>query len=266
MIVIGERINSSRKVIAEAVENRDAAFLAKEAKEQEAAGADMIDLNVGTFVGQEPELMGWLVDIVQETVDIPLCIDTPSVETVEMALRKCSRRTVVNSITGETARFNSFLPLIQKYGSSVVALCMDDRGLSSSPEVRCEIGIGLIEKLTAAGVPKENVYLDPIVEPISCGPNTGRVCLDSIRLIRSREPDVHIICGLSNVSYGLPKRSLLNESFLSMAVLMGMDAVILNPLDRRLLASLRAARALVGSDEYCMDYIAAYRKGKLECQ
>jgi 5-methyltetrahydrofolate--homocysteine methyltransferase len=264
MIIIGERINSSRKVIAEAVKKRDAVFLIQEAKEQEAASADMIDLNVGTFVGQEPELMGWLVEIVHDAVDIPLCIDTPNAETIEMALRKSTRKAIVNSITGETERFNSFLPLIQKYESSVIALCMDDRGLSSSPEVRCEIGLSLIEQLTKAGLPKENVYIDPIVEPISCGPNTARACLDSIRLIRSQAPEVHIICGLRNVSYGLPKRALLDESFLSMAVLMGMDTVILNPLNKKLMASLKAARALVGSDEYCMDYIAAYRKGKLE--
>ncbi|UCE19206.1 MAG: dihydropteroate synthase [Gemmatimonadota bacterium] len=265
MIIIGERINSSRKVIAEAVKNRDAVFLANEAKEQEAAGADMIDLNVGTFVGQEPELMGWLVEIVQDVVSVPLCIDTPSADTIESALEKCKSMVVVNSITGETERYSSFLPLIRKYGSSVIALCMDDRGLSRSPEVRCEIGLSLIEQLTKAGVPYENIYIDPVVEPISCGPNTGRVCLDSIRLIRSQEPEVHIICGLRNVSYGLPKRALLDESFLSMAVLMGLDTVILNPLNKRLMAGLRAARALVGSDEYCMDYIAAYRKGKLEC-
>lgn len=265
MIIIGERINSSRKVIAEAVRKRDAALLVKEAKEQEAAGADMIDLNVGTFVGQEPELMGWLVDCVQDVVEVPLSIDTPSAETIEVALKTCTRSAVVNSITGETDRYNSFLPLIQKYDSFVVALCMDDRGLSSSPEVRRDIGLSLIERLTAAGVPKEKVYIDPVVEPISCGPNTGRVCLDSIRLIRAQDPDVHVICGLRNVSYGLPKRALLDESFLSMAVLMGMDTVILNPLNKRLMASLKAARALVGTDEYCMDYIAAYRKGRLEC-
>ena len=265
MIIIGERINSSRKMIAEAVEDRDAAFLAKEAEEQENAGANIIDLNVGTFLEQEPDLMGWLVKIVQDAVELPLCIDTPSAETVERALKISTRKVIVNSITGETERYTSFLPLIQKYGSSVIALCMDDRGLSPSPEIRCEIGLSLIEKLTGAGLLKEDVYLDPIVEPISCGPNTGRICLDSIRLIRSQEPEVHIICGLSNVSYGLPKRSLLNESFLSMAVLMGMDTVILNPLNKRLMASLRAARALIGSDEYCMDYIAAYRKGRLEC-
>jgi cobalamin-dependent methionine synthase I len=265
MIIIGERINSSRKMIAEAVEDRDAVFLANEAKEQEKAGADMIDLNVGTFLEQEPELMGWLVEIVQNAVKLPLCIDTPRAETVERALETSTRKMTVNSITGETERYASFLPLIQKYGSSVIALCMDDRGLSPSPEVRCEVGLSLIEKLTGAGLPKEDVYIDPIVEPISCGPNTVRICLDSIRLIRSQEPEVHIVCGLSNVSYGLPKRSLLNESFLSMAVLMGMDTVILNPLNKRLMASLKAARALVGSDDYCMDYISAYRKGKLEC-
>ncbi|MFQ6092243.1 MAG: dihydropteroate synthase [bacterium] len=263
MLIIGERINSSRRAIAEAVERRDGPFLAKEAKEQEAAGADMIDLCLGTFGEQEPELIGWLAEIAQEAVSLPLCIDSPRAETIETALKRCSRKIAVNSITAETERFNSFLPLIQKHGSAVIALCMDDRGLSDSPEVRCEIGLRLVESLMQAGLSREEIYIDPVVQPIASESGAAEVCLESIRLIRSRAPEVHIICGLRNVSYGLPKRELLEGGFLPMAMLMGMDAVILNPLDRKLMATLRAAQALLGQDDYCMDYITAYREGRL---
>ena len=266
MNIIGERINSSRKKVAEAIEKRDSAFLIKEVKDQEAAGADMIDLNAGTFIEGEPELMGWLVEIAQEAVDLPLCIDTPRAETIERAMKKCDRKIVVNSITAETERLNSHLPLLQEHGASVIALCMDDRGLSDSPEVRCEIGLQLIETLKQAGVSREDMYIDPIVQPIACGPEAVNVCLESIRLIRSEAADIHIICGLRNVSHGLPKRSLLDEAFLPMAMLRGTDTVILNPLDRRLMALLRAAEALLGRDEHCLDYLAAFRKGELECQ
>ena len=263
MIIIGERINSSRKAIAEAVERRDGPFLAKEATAQQEAGADMIDLNVGTFLKEEPALMGWLVEIAQRAVNLTLCIDSPSAQTIEMALKRGDRTMVVNSITGEMERFNSLLPLIKEHGASVIALCMDDEGLSDSPEVRCEVGLSLVEALTGAGVSREAIYLDPVVQPTACGPEAAGVCLQTIRLIRSRLPDVHIVCGLRNVSYGLPKRAFLEKGFLPMAMLMGMDAVILNPLDRGLMAILRAAEALLGQDEYCTDYIAAYREGRL---
>ena len=266
MIVIGERINSSRKKIAEAVEKRDDSFLVKEIKDQVAAGADMIDLNVGTFIEGEPELMGWLVGIAQEAVDLPLCIDTPRAETIEVAMKTCHRKIVVNSITAETDRLNSHLPLLREHGASVIALCMDDQGLSESPEVRCEIGLQLLETLNQVGISREDMYIDPIVQPIACGPEAVRVCLESIRLIRSEATDIHIVCGLRNVSHGLPKRNLLDEAFLPMAMLKGMDTVILNPLDRRLMAILKAAEALLGRDEYCTEYLAAYRKGGLECQ
>ena len=266
MTVIGERINSSRKKIAQAVEKHDSTFLVKEMKEQETAGADMIDLNVGTFVEGEPELMGWLVEIAQEAVDLPLCIDSPRAETIETAMKTCRKKMVVNSITAETERLKTHVPLIQEHGASVIALCLDDQGLSNIPQVRCEIGLRLVETLIQAGVSREDVYIDPIVQPIACGPEAVKVCLDSIRLIRSHASDIHIICGLRNVSHGLPKRDLLDEAFLPMAMLRGMDTVILNPLDKRLMAILRAAEALLGRDEFCTEYLAAYRKGGLEYQ
>jgi cobalamin-dependent methionine synthase I len=266
MIIIGERINSSRKAIAQAVRNRDAAFLKKEMKDQASAGADMIDLNVGTFGEEEPELMSWLLDVAQETVDLPLCIDTPRAEAIDLALKKGNRKIVVNSITAETERLKSHLPLIEEHKPAVIGLCMDDRGLLYDPEVRCGIGLGLMETLLERGVAQEDIYIDPIVQPIACGPEGVKTCLESIRLIRCQAPDIHILCGLRNVSHGLPKRSLIDEAFLPMAMLLGMDTVILNPLDKRMMAVLRAAEALTGQDEHCLEYLSAYRKGKLECQ
>ena len=265
MIIIGERINSSRKAISQAVEQRDTLSLAKEMKDQVAAGANMIDLNVGTFLDQESCLMEWLIDLALNTVAVPLSIDSPRAETVELALKRSQSRMVVNSITAETERLATHLPLIQTYHPAVIALCMDDGGLSNDPLLRCEIGLRLSGILAGSGLPEEDIYIDPLVQPLSCGAAGVKTCLETIRLLRSRAPRMRIICGLSNISYGLPGRNLINESFLSMAVLAGLDAVILNPLDTHLMSTLRAAEALAGHDEYCLGYISAYRAGRLAC-
>ncbi|MEW6547360.1 MAG: methyltetrahydrofolate cobalamin methyltransferase [Bacillota bacterium] len=263
MLVVGERINTSRKGVAEMVARRDGEAIAREARRQVEAGANFVDVNAGTFVSEEPELLRWLVTVVQHAVQVPLCVDSPNPIAIRAALEVHRGKALVNSITGERTRFQQLLPVVKQFGCGVVALCMDDAGMPASGEEAVAKGSRLVEDLLSAGIPAEDIYLDPLVRPVSTDFRAGLAVLDAIRALRQQYPGVHAICGLSNVSFGLPERRLLNRAFLVAAMAAGLDAVILDPLDDKLMALLRAAEAVLGRDPYCSRYLRAYREGKL---
>ena len=264
MIIVGERINSSRKGIQPAVENKDSAMIQDIAKKQEDAGATHIDVNAGTFLAQEPEYLEWLVRTVQEVVHVPLCIDTPNPQAAERAIKACQKTPMINSISGESKRMAEMLPLIKKYGCQVIALCMDDSGIPEDARSRFQIAFRLLELLKKEGIDPSRVFFDPLIYPVSTGSHFGIVALDTIRRIKASLPETQTICGLSNISHGLPNRKILNQAFLVMSMAAGLDGVILDPLDRRMMALLVASQALLGRDEFCSLYIAAHRAGKLE--
>jgi cobalamin-dependent methionine synthase I len=263
LLIIGERINTTREKVAEAVANQDAAFLVKEARLQKEAGADFIDLNVGTFGEEEGELLSWLVSLIQEEVDIPLSLDSPNPEAISSAIKFVKRKPIINSTTGEAWRLKPTISMAKEYSASVVALVIDEKGIPEDAQGRLKIAEKLIESLSGAGIPLEDIYLDPVVLPIATG-RRGKVVLETIRLMRETFPKVHIICGLSNISFGLPLKGLLNRTFLPMAMAMGLDAVILDPLDKKLMAALAASYALLGEDRNLKGYLKAYRSGSLD--
>ncbi|WP_206813088.1 methyltetrahydrofolate cobalamin methyltransferase [Paradesulfitobacterium ferrireducens] len=262
MLIIGELINTSRKAINEAVENRDAEYIKKIAQEQVEAGANYVDVNCGTMVFDEVETMEWLVNTVQEVVEVPLCIDSPNPKAIEagLALAKYGQP-LINSITGESERYNEILPLVLKYKTKVVALCMDDSGMPETAEDRMQVARNLHQKLTAAGVAEDDIYFDPLVKPVSTSDKAGLEVLDTVRLITQEFPNVHKVCGLSNVSFGLPNRKILNQLFMVQTMSMGMDSYILNPLDATMMGYVQASATLLGKDPYCMNYLNAHRKG-----
>ena len=264
MLIVGERINTSRKNIRPAVENRDKDFIQKEARLQVEAGAGRIDVNCGTRVKEEPEDLEWLVKTVQEAVDVSLCIDSPNPAALERGLATHKGKALVNSITLEKERVEKILPLVKKYKASVVALTMDDRGMPNDTATRVEIAGKLIHLLEGEGIKKGDVYFDPLVRPLGTDPEQSLIVLETIKIIRQKYPGVHTFCGLSNISFGLPLRSLLNRNFLVMAMLMGLDAVMIDPLDKKMMANLRASLALLNKDQFCLEYITAFREGKLE--
>lgn len=264
MIIVGERINTSRKAIDPAVRNRDTAFIQQTAKDQADASASYIDVNAGTLLSEEPAALEWLVKTVQAVVNLPLCIDSPNAKATEIALSVHQGKALINSISGEKNRFNAMLPLVTKYKTSVIALSMDDDGIQETAKKQLEKAKELNEKLLDAGVAVQDIYFDPLVRPISASPESGHLVIETIRLYKAAFPESHIICGLSNVSYGLPQRKLLNTAFLIMAISAGLDAAILDPLDKRLMSLLAAAKVLLNQDEYAADYIALARDGKLE--
>ncbi len=265
MIIIGEKINSTLKAIRPAMEARDSAAIAELARNQAAAGASYIDVNAGMFYENEIEILQWLIETVQAEVKVPFAIDSPNAKAVLAGL-KANRngKPIINSITGEKARIEAVLPLITEYGTRIIALCMDDRGMPETAAERIEIAETLIRTLTGEGVALDDIFIDPMIRPIGTGSHYGHVALDTMRAVKSEYPDVHIACGLSNISFGIPARKVMNQAFLVAAMTSGMDGAILDPLDRRLMTFLYATEALLGYDDFCMNYIGKFREGELE--
>jgi cobalamin-dependent methionine synthase I len=264
MFIVGERINASRKMIKPAIENQDAGFIVKEASDQASAGADMVDVNAGVFVNKEVEYLPWLVETIQAKVDVRLCLDSPDPKAIEAALAVHKGQAMINSISLEKERFETLLPLIGKYKAKVVALCMTDTGMPKTAEERFDIASELIEKLTKAGVPLDDIYVDPLVMAVSTDSSFGIEFLQAVKLIMTGHPGVHTICGLSNISFGLPLRSHINQTFAIMGMTMGLDGLIIDPLDKRMMAGIMMAETLLGHDQYCAGYLKAYRDGRFE--
>ncbi len=263
MLIIGERINATRKRIGAAVASRDADFIKDEARKQVAAGAGMLDVN-GGVAGREVENLAWLIQTVQEVVPTPLCLDSADAEALRQALPLCRQPAMINSITLDRDRYQAVAPLVREFEAKVIALCLSAGSPPQGVEDRVATAVELVERLTSDGIPAANIYVDPCVFPVSTGVQQGPAVLEAISRIRSQCPGVHTTCGVSNVSYGLPARRLLNEVFLFMLLGRGMDAAIIDPCDAALMARLAAAEALIGRDEHCMGYLRAFRSGKLE--
>lgn len=261
MIIIGEKINSSISSINEAISKEDKEAIKVIARLQDKAGADYIDINAGAFVDQELNKIKWLVEAVREATSKPLAIDSPNPKAIEAALSIYDGpQPIINSISLEENRFEPVLELILKYKTKVIALCIDDSGIPDTVEDRVSIAGKLLSKLEANGVNKSDIFLDPLIKPIATGDNEGMLALQAISEFRKQFSEAHIICGLSNISYGLPARKILNRSFLIAAMVMGLDAVIADPLDNELMVLYYAANAILGQDEYCSEYISQYRE------
>ncbi|MDQ7095303.1 methyltetrahydrofolate cobalamin methyltransferase [Desulfosporosinus sp. PR] len=267
MLIVGELINTSRKAINDSVDAGDAQYIKKIAIEQVEAGADYLDVNCGTKVFQEKETMEWLINTIQGAVQAPLCIDSPNPEVLEAGLALCKYgQPMINSITDEKERFQKISPLLSKYKAKIVALCMDDAGVPETADDRLRVLKSLYANLRAIGVPDHDMYFDPLVKPVSSIETAGIEVLDTIKAIKEEYPDVHFMCGLSNVSYGLPNRKILNRIFMTQTMTLGMDGYILNPTDRGMMGTIFATQALMGQDSYCMNYLTAHRTGLYEEQ
>jgi cobalamin-dependent methionine synthase I len=263
MLIIGELINASRKIIAAAIENQDAGAIKKIAVDEVENGADYIDVNAGIFVGQEADYIKWLINNVQEAVDAPCCIDSPDPRVIEAGLAVHKGRPMINSISLEKERYDALMPLLAGTDLKIVALCMSDDGMPETVDDRLKIADALINGLIQNNVKLENIYVDPLVQPLSINTNFGVEFLNSIEKIMGTFKGVHTTCGLSNISYGLPRRKLLNRMFMVMAITKGLDGAIVNPLDKAMMAAIIAAETLAGKDGFCMSYLKAYRAGDL---
>ncbi len=264
MIIIGELINASRKTIAGAIEAQDADTIGQVAQKQSAAGADYIDVNAGVFVGQEARYLEWLIQTVQAVTDTPCAIDSPDPVAIETALKVHQGTAMINSISLEKARYDNLMPIIAGTDLKVIALCMSDDGMPETVDDRMQIADKLVNGLIQNNVKVENIFVDPLVQPVSVKNNCGMEFVMAVEQIMKRFAGIHTACGLSNVSFGLPARKYMNRIFMSMAIARGLDGAIVNPLDKQMMASIIAAEALAGRDEYCMDYLKAFRAGQFD--
>ncbi len=264
MIIVGELINASRKAIAGAIEAQDAAAIRQVAHDQANSGADYIDVNAGTFVGREAEYLKWLTLTVQQAVDVPCALDSPDPGSLEAALAVHKGTAMINSISLEKERYEKLLPVVAGTDLKVVALCMSDEGMPQTVDDRLKIADRLVNGLLQNGVPVGNIHIDPLVQPLSVNDSFGMEFLLAIERIKAAFPGIHTMCGLSNISFGLPNRKFLNQIFMAMAVALGLDGAILNPLDQRMMGTIIAAEALAGCDSYCTKYLKAHRAGLFE--
>ncbi|MBW2031693.1 MAG: methyltetrahydrofolate cobalamin methyltransferase [Deltaproteobacteria bacterium] len=264
MIIVGELINASRKSIKEAIEAQDVKTLRAIAKDQESAGAHYIDVNAGVFEKGEADHLKWLVEIVQDVVDVPCCIDSPNPAALEAALSVHQGTPMINSITLEKDRCDKLLPIIAGTDFKVVALCMSDKGMPRTAEERLSVAEGLVDILLKNNIKVQNIFVDPLVQPVATDQSFGREFLEAIEAIMKRFEGIHTICGLSNISFGLPERRFLNQTFMVMAITKGLDAAIVDPLDKRMMGNIVSAEALAGRDRFCMNYLKAYRGHQLD--
>jgi len=263
MIIIGELINASRKAIGVAIEDQDAGAVQKVAKNQSNAGADYIDVNAGIFVGKEPQYLKWLVQTVHAVTNTPCAIDSPDPAAIEAALNVHKGTAMINSISLEKERYGNLMPILAGTDLKVIALCMSDDGMPETVDDRLKIADKLVNRLVQNNVKVENIFVDPLVQPMSVNNNFGMEFVIAVEQIMKRFDGIHTACGLSNISYGLPARKFMNRTFMSMAICRGLDGALVNPLDKGMMASIIAAEALAGRDNFCMNYLKGFRAGVL---
>ena len=264
MILIGEKINGTRKGVRTAILNRDADAIRALAAEQAAAGADYLDVNAGTAPEREAEDMLWLLELVKEAApEVPICIDSSSPSTLKTALEHLEKTPMVNSVNADPRRLESFLPLIAERGCPVIALALDESksGMPKSNAERLENLSRIFEATHAAGIPDDKVYADPLIMAVSTDNKAGAEVLECIRQIHETWPEAHITGGLSNISFGLPERAIVNRTFLTLAMFNGLDSAVCNPANRPLIEALKATDMLLGRDRFCRKFTTAARNG-----
>jgi len=263
MIIIGEKINATLPAIKEIIEARDSERLRGIARAQAEAGADYIDINVGTGSGtgeDEKEAMRWAVETVAAEVTQPLCADSGDSAVLEEGLKAGSGRvTLINSTKASADSLGRVLPLALAYNASVIALAMNEQGIPKTVDGRLEACGEIVTACEQGGLPLHRVFFDPLVLPVSTDISQGRCTLDTLREIKTRFPEAKTTMGLSNISFGLPQRKRLNEAFLHMAVLAGLDSAIMDPMNRDMAGAVRTAEALLGRDRHCRRYARFYR-------
>jgi methanogenic corrinoid protein MtbC1/uroporphyrinogen-III decarboxylase len=263
LVIIGERINpTGRKKMAEALEKGDLRWLQKEAEKQVKAGARVLDVNVGLSGIDESRLLKEAVQAIQEVTDCPLCLDSALPRALEAGLAVYSGKALVNSVNGEKKKLEQILPLVKNFGAAVIGLTMDEQGIPQRAQKRLEIALRILEAAYRLGIPREDVIIDPLAMAVSADHRAGLETLRALQLIRD-ELGVNQTLGLSNISFGLPKRTSINAFFLAMAVSNGLTCPIADPTDKKIRKALLLLGLLNGEDEFCQNYLAAFGEKKL---
>jgi len=264
-VIIGERINpTGKKKLAAALVAGDLEIVRREALAQVEAGADVLDVNVGAAGVDEVDLLPKAVRLVMETVDVPVCIDTPDAKALAAALAVHKElapagKPLINSVNGEEASLARVLPLVAEYGAAVIGLCMDNEGIPPTPERRLAVAEKIVERAAALGIPRENVVVDCLALTMGADSKAGWTTLETIRMVRE-ELGANMALGASNISFGLPEREVINGAFVAMAIAAGVTCPIVDAAKVR--PYILAAELALGRDDYAMRYIRAFRQRK----
>jgi 5-methyltetrahydrofolate--homocysteine methyltransferase len=252
--IIGELLNTSRPGIQKAVAQRDANTIQQLVKSQEEKGAAYIDINTGAGIQTEIQDMQWLILTVQAVASVPLCIDSPDPHVLESAWDILDQPPMINSISLEKNRFPQMLDLLKGRDCQVVALCMDDTSMPKTAAQVCHRAKALVSGL-AGILDTDAIWIDPLVGPVSTHTGNGLMALEAMAAIKKEIPGIKTVCGLSNISFGLPSRRIINRTFLTLMMNQGLDGAIVDPLDRNLTAAIKTTQMLLGQDDYCMGFM-----------
>ncbi|MFH1731819.1 MAG: dihydropteroate synthase [Planctomycetota bacterium] len=264
MLVIAERINATRKRVRKAIVDRNAALIEEETLKQLDAGADYIDANAGIEAGREPDDLKWLVETIQSAADCVVALDSTNAEALKAALPLHKGRPMVNSITGEDGRHEEILPLVKEYGALLVALTIGPEGMPTTVDERLAAAGYIVDLVAKQDIPLDRVYFDPIIYSAATDAKAGTMAIETVQRIKAEFPGVHVTCGLSNISFGLPSRNVLNRAYLAMLMAAGLDSAIMDPTRPHMMSAVLASEAILGRDDFCMNYITAERAGKLD--
>jgi 5-methyltetrahydrofolate--homocysteine methyltransferase len=260
-VIIGERINpTGRKKLAAEMAVWDFERVRADALAQVQAGAQMLDVNAGIPLADEPAILAEAIRIVQELVEVPLSIDSSIMAALESGLKAYQGKALVNSVTGEEERLEMVLPLVKEYGAAVIGISNDETGISEDPDERFRIAKKIVERAESYGIPRQDVLIDPLAMPVGAMPLAGQALFKIVRRVHE-ELGVNTVCGASNISFGLPDRPTLNSTFLAMAIASGMNCAITNPLEENIRKTVLAANVLMGVDENCQAWLSAQRQG-----
>jgi len=263
MIIIGEKINGTIPAVKEAIEKRDAVFIANRAVKQTEAGADFIDVCASTAPEYEIETLKWLIEVVQDVTDTPLCIDSPNPRVIEAVLKYANKPGMLNSISEEGDKCGVLLPLMEGNSWEVVGLTCDNNGIPNDVETKVAITRTMVEKAAHYGITPDRIHIDPCVMALSTANNSLLNFVAEIKAIKELYPNIHVTGAISNISFGLPVRGLLNKTSIAFAIQAGMDSVVMDPLNRDIMGTIFATYALLGQDKHCRKYSKAYRAGQI---
>ncbi len=263
MIIIGEKINGAIPSVAKAIKERDDAHIRNLVKRQVEAGVDYLDVCAGTSVDQELEVLNWLLSIVQEETDTPLSVDSPDANIIRSVLPNVKRVGIINSVSGEGDKCEILYPLMKDNDWKIIALTCDDDGIPDTSQKKIDIAVRLIEEARKYDLEPDRIYIDPLVMTLSVVNDSMLIFMETIREIKRLYPGVKTTSGLSNISYGMPYRKIINLNFLTLALSAGMDSAIIDPTNRDLYATILATEALLNKDKHCRNFSRAYRQGKI---
>lgn len=259
-VLIGERINpAGKKNLSEALKSGNLDIVRREALEQVQAGADMLDVNVTMFGVEETALLPQAVQIVMETVDVPLCIDSPNPKALEAALKVYKGKPLINSVSGEQHALKTVLPLVKEYGAAVIGLLQDDEGIPNNPERRVAIAHKIVESAEACGIPREDIIIDCLALAVGANTKSGIISFEAARQIKS-ELGVNLTMAASNISFGLPNRNVINSASVVIAIATGVNCLIVDVAKIR--SIVLAADLVLDRDERARRYLEDYRQSQ----